>query len=70
MFMPLQDFGGGDVDYRTAPKKEESGSAIRSLGNNSPMMAPPGNYVKKTSSPQKSNASKFQILNPHTTAAI
>ncbi|XP_030567887.1 uncharacterized protein LOC115767720 isoform X3 [Drosophila novamexicana] len=56
-----KDFGGGggDVDYRTAPstKAEEAGSAIRSLGNNSPMMAPPGSYVKKTSSPQKSNAS-------------
>ncbi|KAH8378298.1 hypothetical protein KR093_010627 [Drosophila rubida] len=54
-----KDFGGGDVDYRTAPmaKSEEGGSAIRSLGNSPPMMAPPGNYVKKTSSPHKSNAS-------------
>ncbi|XP_030239706.1 histone-lysine N-methyltransferase SETD1B isoform X1 [Drosophila navojoa] len=52
-----KDFGVGDVDYRKAPKTEEAGSAIRSLGNNSPMMAPPGSYVKKTSSPQKSNAS-------------
>lgn len=67
--MPLQDFGVGDVDYRTAPKNEEAGSAIRSLGNNSPMMAPPGSYVKKTSSPQKSNASKIKILNLHTTAS-
>ncbi|EDW03393.1 uncharacterized protein LOC6562345 isoform X2 [Drosophila grimshawi] len=54
-----KEFGGGDVDYRTATtaKGEETGSAIRSLGNNSPMMAPPGSFVKKTSSPQKSNAS-------------
>lgn len=50
------------MDYRTAPmgKSEESaGNAIRSLGNNSPMMAPPGVFVKKTNSPQKSNASKI-----------
>lgn len=51
------------MDYRTAPKTkgEESGSAIRSLGNNSPMMAPPSSFVKKTNSPQKSNASKREI---------
>lgn len=50
------------MDYRTAStgKGEESaGNAIRSLGNNSPMMAPPGSFVKKTNSPQKSNASKI-----------
>ncbi|KAM8716751.1 hypothetical protein ACLKA7_003598 [Drosophila subpalustris] len=54
-----KSFGGGDVDYRTASsgKGEESGSAIRSLGNNPAMMAPPGSYAKKTSSPHKSNAS-------------
>lgn len=52
------------MDYRTAPKAkgEESGSAIRSLGNNSPMMAPPSIFAKKTNSPQKSNASKRDTL--------
>lgn len=48
----LQDFAGGDVDYRIVPNPNDDSS----------IMAPPGNgsYAKgKTSSPLKSNASTF-----------